>query len=103
MLFNNIAMKQNFGNLTVTNLIDILNGSDDEEESEVEISGDVDENEENAEGAVWNGSVNGNHGVHHNTLPSQMAAAEGAEAEDEQGTNGGNQNKQVRMLYSLLC
>ena len=65
------------------------------------MEGDVDQNEENAEGAVWNGSVNGSHGAHHNTLPSQMTAAEGAEAaaEDGEGANGGNQNKQVRMLY----
>ena len=69
-------------------------GSDDEDESEVEIAGDVDQNEENAEGTVW--SVNG---AHHNTLPSQMAAAEEAHAEDEEGASGGNE-KQVRIRFT---
>ncbi|XP_028402891.1 pericentriolar material 1 protein-like [Dendronephthya gigantea] len=71
--------------------------SDDEEESEVDIAGDGNENEENAEGAVWNASVaNGNQGAHNNMLSSQMAADNGAEAvaEDEEGATGGNENKQ---------
>ncbi|CAB4002442.1 pericentriolar material 1 -like isoform X1, partial [Paramuricea clavata] len=66
------------------------NGSD--EESEVDIAGEV--NEENAEGAVWNGNMNGSQD--HNMLPSQMAAANGAEAaaEEEEGASGSNENKQ---------
>lgn len=77
------------------------NGSDDDEESEVEIAGDG--NGENAEGAVWNGSINGSQNTHHNMLPSQMAAADGAEgvAEGEQGTSGSNQNKQVRVYLDF--
>ncbi len=76
--------------------------SDDEEESEAEITGEGNENEENAEGTVWNASMNGNQGAHHNMLSSQMAAANGAEAaaEDEEGAIGGNQNKQVWIFYS---
>ena len=74
------------------------NGSDDDEESEVEIAGDG--NGENAEGAVWNGSINGSQSTHHSMLPSQMAAADGAEAvaEEGQGTSDNNQSKQVRVL-----
>lgn len=72
------------------------NGSD--EESEVDIAGEV--NGENAEGAVWNGNMNGSQD--HNMLPSQMAAANGADAaaEEEEGASGSNENIHVRTLYS---
>lgn len=64
----------------------------------MDVAGDGNENEENAEGAVWNATMaNGNQGAHNNMLSSQMAAANGAEAvaEDEEGATGGNENKQV--------
>ena len=65
----------------------------------MEIAEERNENEDNAEGAVWNGNMNGNQGVHHNILPSQMAAANGAVAAvGVQETTGNDQNKQVRVV-----
>lgn len=73
------------------------NSSEDEVESEV--AGEMNESEEDAEGAVWNGSMTGSQGAHHNILPSQMAAAsQGTDsvADRQEATNrSGNQSKQV--------
>ena len=68
----------------------------------MEIAGD--ENGENAEGSVWNGSINGGQSTHHNKLASQMAAADGAEAvaEEVQGTSGDHESKQVTFYSSVF-